>query len=65
MDVDSIAARKEDKDMVTHAMRGHDQQELYSKSRIQFAADRHLVTQNRRTDLGESSLSRPCARTMS
>ena len=43
IDVDSLAARKEDQLILYHAMLGHDITETYSNARLKMAGDRHIV----------------------
>ena len=45
IDVDSLAARKEDQLILYHAILGHELTEVYSNARLKLAGDRHIVRQ--------------------
>ena len=55
IDVDSIAAKKQDQDILYHAMLGQDLMEIYSNRKIKLAADRHMVSALLSTDISEMS----------
>ena len=53
LDIDSIIAKKEDQNILYHAILGHDLTEVYSNKRLQLASDRRLVSQILSTDISE------------
>ena len=53
VDVDSLAARKEDQLILYHAILGHDLTETYSNARLNLAGDRHIVGQVMGFDMSE------------
>ena len=53
--IDSIEmkAMMEDRNIIYHAILGHDLTEVYSNQRLQLAADRHYITEILSTDVSE------------
>ena len=53
IDVDSLAAKREDQLILYHAMLGHDLTETYSNKRLKLAETRFVAEQFMRVDMSE------------
>ena len=53
IDVDSLAAKKEDQLILYHAILGHDLTESYSNARLTLAGSRHIIGQLMGVDMCE------------
>ena len=53
LDIDIMKSKQQDKDIIYHAMLGHDLTEVYGGKRMQLAADREFLRQIMSTDVSE------------